>query len=67
MLDRLIGNIKFFINRKVYATIKLERHHLVTLELLARKWGMGLENAEETLKVTTKDSIISSLIPPTMR
>ena len=27
MLDRLIGNIKFFINRKVYATIKLERHH----------------------------------------
>ena len=27
MLDRLIGNIQFFININAYATIKLERHH----------------------------------------
>ena len=42
MVDSLIGNIRASMAKKVYATITNERHHLVTPELLARKWGEGL-------------------------
>ena len=57
MVDRLIGNIRVSITKKGYATITNERHNLVTPELLARKWGIGLEKAKETSKATTKDCI----------
>ena len=42
MVDRLIGNIRVYMNKKGCATIKNERYHSVTPELLARKWGIGL-------------------------
>ena len=48
MVDRIIVNITVSMTKKGYATITNERHHLVTLELLARKWGIGLENEKDT-------------------
>ena len=62
MVDRLIGNIRVSMNKKVYEKITDERHHLVTPELLSRKWGIGLENAKEMLKATIQDSIRSDLL-----
>ena len=41
MLDRLIGKIRVFRTKKGYATIKNERHHSLTPEMLARKWEIG--------------------------
>ena len=38
VVDRLIGNIKVSMTKKGYTKITNERHHLVTPELLARKW-----------------------------
>ena len=52
MLDRLISNIKVSMTKKDYATITNKRHHLVTPELLAVKWGKDLEKAKEQLKAT---------------
>ena len=62
---RLIGNIRVSMTKKVYATITDEIHHLVTTELLAIKWGKGLETAKEASKATTQDSISSALLPLT--
>ena len=67
MVYRLIGNIRVSMTEKGYAKITNERHHLITPELLARKWGIGLEKAKETLKSTTQDCIRSVLIPLTRR
>ena len=67
MVERLIGNVKVSITKKVYEKITNERHHLVTPELLARKWGIVLEKLTEMLKATTQGFISSSLLPPTMR
>ena len=43
MVEKLIGNIRVSINKKGYAIITNERHHLVTPERLTRNWGIGLE------------------------
>ena len=67
MVDRLIGNIRVYMTKKGYETIINERHSVLTPELLARKWGIGLERANETFKATTKDCILSALLPITRR
>ena len=38
VVDSLIGNIKLSMTKKGYTTITNERYHLVTPEILARKW-----------------------------
>ena len=50
-VDRIIRNIRVSITKKGYSTIKNERHHLVTLELLEGKWGILLEKEKETLNI----------------
>ena len=67
MVKILIGNIGVSMNKTAYATITNERHHLVTPELLTRKWGIGLENTKEILKATYQDCICSALLPLTSR
>ena len=46
MVDRILVKIRVSMTKKIYATIKNKRHHLVTSELLARKWGICLEKAK---------------------
>ena len=67
MVDRLIGNIRVSMTKKGYAAITNKKHHSITPELLASKWGIGLEKAKETLKATTQDCIRSDLLPLTRR
>ena len=49
-VDRLIGDIRVFMTKKGYATSKNERHHLVSPELLARKWGIGSEKEKKDVE-----------------
>ena len=42
MVYMLIGNIRVYMTKNGYETIKNERHNSVTPELLARKGGRGL-------------------------
>ena len=44
-----------------------ERHHEVTPELLARKWGCGLLTVRQTLKHTTQLGVRSAIDPLTRR
>ena len=67
MVGILIGNIRVSMNKKGYVIIINKRHHSVTLELLARKLGICLEKAKETLKATTQDCINSALLPLSRR
>lgn len=57
MVDRLISNVKVSKTRTGYATITDDRHHGISAELLAQKWGIGLEKAKATLKCTTQKAI----------
>ena len=52
MVEKLIWNIKVSIIKKVYATIKNERHHLVTPKILTGKWGIGLKKTKDMLRAT---------------
>ena len=63
VVDRIIGNIRVSMTKKLYTTIKNESHHLVTQELLARKWVIGLKNSKETLKATTQECIFRPYYP----
>ena len=47
--------------------ITTDRHHEITPELLARKWGCGLKTATNTLKVTTQLGVRSAIGPLTRR
>ena len=38
-----MGNIRLYMTKKGYETITNERHHLVKLKLLSRKWVIYLE------------------------
>ena len=44
-------------NRKIYATATSDRHSVLTKEVLAKRWGVSLETASKTLKVTTQNGI----------
>ena len=61
MVDRLIGSVQ------VDATYSDKRHHGANPELLARKWGIGLQKAKETLACTTQLNIRSAILPLTRR
>ena len=43
IMDRPIGNIRVSMTKKGYVKIKNESHHLVTPQLLDKKWGIRLE------------------------
>ena len=60
MVGRLIWIIRVFMTKNGYATVTNERHHSVPPELLARKWGMVLVKAKETMRTTNQVCISSS-------
>ena len=67
IVGRLIGNIKISMVNKGYAIITNKRNHLVTQELLTRKWRIGLEKAKEMLKAITQDNTILAQLHITRR
>ena len=50
-----------------YTIVTNDRHHDVSPELLAQKWGIGLEKAKATLNCTTQNCIRSAIMPLTRR
>ena len=68
MAERLVSNMHVRINAKgVASTITNKRHHGKNPELLAQKWGIGLEKAEQTLKATTQLAVQLAVLPLTRR
>ena len=67
MAERMISKITTCKTRDGYATITNDRHHEVNTDLLAQKWGIGMEKAKDTLKCTTQKCIRSAILPLTRR
>ena len=68
MIPRLIASVKVatYIREeetKVDSIMSNQRHSTVNAEELSRKWGIGLETAKKTLKVTTQFGIRHALPP----
>ena len=53
--------------RSEFATYTYKQHHGISADILARKWGIGLDKAKRTLQSTTQDNVRSSLKPLTQR
>ena len=50
MVDRLIKKVRIKRTRSGFATYTDKRHHRISADLLARKWGIGLDKAKRTLQ-----------------
>lgn len=51
----------------IAATYSNKRHHGTDPHLLARKWGIGIKTAKDTLSCTTQHNIRSAVLPLTRR
>lgn len=49
--------------RNVFGLLSGDKLSVLTKEVLARRWGIGLETAEKTLKVTTQKGVRQVLHP----
>jgi Reverse transcriptase (RNA-dependent DNA polymerase) len=67
--DRLIASVNLTREnqRTVSSFASTSRHSTVSPEELARKWGIGLETAKHTLRVTTQHGIRTAIHPMTRR
>ena len=57
MVERLIIKDRVKITRSRFATYIDKRHHGISADLLAIKWGIGLEKAKQAFQSTTQDSV----------
>ena len=65
MVENIICKVKTRKTRTGFATITDDRHHGISPQLLAQKWGIGMEKAKKILKSTTQNSIRSAVLPLT--
>ena len=63
MLDRLKINVMVTTTRSVYATYTDKQHRGISDDILAQKWGVGIDKAKRNLQHTTQDNVRSELKP----
>ena len=57
MVERLIINVGVRIKTSGYITDIDKQNHGISADLLASKWGIGVDKAINTLKPTTQDNL----------
>ena len=67
MVDRLIIKVMVKRTRRGLATYTYKRRHGTSTDILAIKWGFGLDKAKHTLQSTTQDNVRSALKPLTRK
>ena len=67
MVDRLISKVRIKITRGGFANYTDKRHHGISDDLLAIKWGIGLDKVNRTIQSTTHNNVTSDLKPLTLR
>ena len=50
MVDRLISKVRVNRTRSGFTTYTDKQHHGISANLLARKWGIGIDKAKRTLQ-----------------
>ena len=53
MMDRLINKARVKRTRSGFTAYTDKRHHGISADILARKWGIGINKAKQTLQFTT--------------
>ena len=61
LADQIVASVQ------IKSTYTDKRHHGVDANLIARKWGIGVQRARDTLKCTTQQNIRSAILPLTRR
>ena len=56
-VDILISKVKVKRTRSGFANYTYKRHHGISTDILARKWGIGIDKEKRTLQSTTHDSM----------
>ena len=67
MVDILISKVRVKRTRSGFVTYTDTQHHGISTDILARKWGIGLEKAKRTPQSTTQDNVRSEPKPLTRR
>ena len=57
MANRLIRKAIVKRTRSGFVTYTYKRHHGISDDILARKWGIGLDKSNQTLQYTTQDIV----------
>ena len=58
MVERLISKVSFKITRGGLSTYTDKRHHEISADMLAKKWGIRLDKTKKTLQSTTQDIVV---------
>ena len=58
MVDILISKVRVKIKMSVFSTYTDNKHHGISTDILARKWGIGIDKENWNLKYTTQDNVI---------
>ena len=53
MVGILLVNVRVRRTKSIYATYTDKQHHNISANILARKWGVGLDKVKRTLQYTT--------------
>ena len=65
MVDRLISKVRVKITRSGFTAYIDKRHHEISTDILARKWGVGIDKAKRNFQSTTQGNVRSALKPMT--
>ena len=63
MADRFIGKVRFKRTRSGFTTYTDKRHHGIISDILAIKWGIGLDKVNRALQSTTHYNVRLALKP----
>ena len=67
MVGRLLRNVRVGRTRSGYATYIYKGHHGISIDILERKCGLGIDKSKRTLQSKTQGSVRSPLKPLTRR
>ena len=57
MVDILISKVRVKIKISGFATYIYKRRYGISADLLARKWGIGIDKSKQTLQSITQDNV----------
>ena len=63
----MISKVGFKRTRSGFATYTYKQHRGISADILAIKWGIGLNKSKRNLQYTTQDNLRLALKPPTWR
>ena len=67
ILESIVCKVRSKKTRTGYPTITDDWHHVISPELLAQKWGIGIEKVKDKIRGTAQNSIRSAILPLTWK